>query len=895
MIFPASRLRASLFAATALAASGGSTAFAQDAADPETVQTTQSTVERIVVTAQRREQNLQDVAVAVASYGAEQLQNSGVNDIKDLIQLAPSLNVTSTTSSAITSARVRGIGTVGDNPGLESSVQVLIDGVIRSRNGVGFGELGEVERIEFLRGPQGTLFGKNTSAGLIHVITKAPEDEFEVTGEYQVGNFGLQRGAVGVSAPLTDTLGFRGYFVRENRDGFLDVETGNGPRTSTENDDSNFWSFRGQFFWEPNEKFSARLIGDYTIRDEDCCLGVPTVTNSITPLVNALGGLDPTETPFSNPDQFTDFDPFDRVANANRDTEQEIRDTGVSLQLDYDLGFATLSSITGYRIFDFDQGQDVDFTSADIAFRSEDLNGFDFDTFTQEIRLAGDYNDFFWQVGFFYQNEQLERRDAIQLGGEFEEFIAGQLTAALGAPDFTFISDLTNAIGVGAFAPFGVGPIDGFVPFAAGAGLPGDGGNQGDVFNQSLNSFAFFGQTTWSVSDRTEVTAGLRFTREVKDATADFSEGVGPACDVFESLFGSALDFGLPENQLTLVNLATAVNASLGVPPGVPGPVTPTLAGTIAGSTCLPFVRDVFAEIGIDDSRTENEVTGHISLSHRLTDDILGYASYSRGYKAGGFNLDRFVTLADGVTPVNFTELLESGEGLDAQFDEETVDSFEVGLKTGWFNNQLLLNLTGFYQIFDDFQLNTFSGVSFFVTSIDEVITRGFELESLWNPPAIEGLSLTGNVSFNDAFFQEFPLTGVVEVDQLSGAQASLAPRWTLQGGATYEWPIPNFDDLVGRFHIDGRFVTEFNTGSDLDPQKVQDAFGTINLRLALGEANRRWSVELFAQNVTNADFFQVVFDAPLQAGPAPGPGDDAFNAFLGAPRTWGARLAARY
>src|SRR5918999_1541611 len=128
----------------------------------------------IIVTAQGRRQILQDVPLAVSAVGGQQLQNSGASDIRQLNQLAPSLLVSSTGSEGNGSARIRGIGTVGDNPGLESSVAVFIDGVYRSRSGIGLNELGEIERIEVLRGPQGTLFGRNASAGLIHIISKKP-------------------------------------------------------------------------------------------------------------------------------------------------------------------------------------------------------------------------------------------------------------------------------------------------------------------------------------------------------------------------------------------------------------------------------------------------------------------------------------------------------------------------------------------------------------------------------------------------------------------------------------------------------------------------------------------------------------------------------------------------
>ncbi|MGE0178752.1 MAG: TonB-dependent receptor plug domain-containing protein, partial [Sphingomonas sp.] len=157
----------------------------------------------IVVTAQGRRQILQDVPLAVSAVNAESMQNSGANDLRQLNQLAPSLLVSSTGTEANGSARIRGIGTVGDNPGLESSVAVFIDGVYRSRSGIGLNELGEIERVEVLRGPQGTLFGRNASAGLIHVITRRPEFQFGGMAELTYGNYDYIRGQVGITGPIT--------------------------------------------------------------------------------------------------------------------------------------------------------------------------------------------------------------------------------------------------------------------------------------------------------------------------------------------------------------------------------------------------------------------------------------------------------------------------------------------------------------------------------------------------------------------------------------------------------------------------------------------------------------------------------------------------------------------
>src|SRR5687767_13047008 len=184
----------------AAAATVAAPARAQD--DPD--QASQArTIGAITVTAQKREQNLQDVPLSVTAISARLLADTGVTDIKELTLLTPGLMVTSTSNETVTTARIRGIGTVGDNAGLESSVGIVIDGVYRPRNSVGFGDLGELERIEVLKGPQGTVFGKNTSAGVINVITRRPGYETGVEGEFTIGNYG----ALGVAGAFNTALG----------------------------------------------------------------------------------------------------------------------------------------------------------------------------------------------------------------------------------------------------------------------------------------------------------------------------------------------------------------------------------------------------------------------------------------------------------------------------------------------------------------------------------------------------------------------------------------------------------------------------------------------------------------------------------------------------------------
>ena len=252
----------------ALAATVAGPALAQSTSTENEAPTTLSA---ITVTAQKREEALQDVPIVINVLPEQLLQDTGVRDIKDMQVLVPGLTVTSTQSAAQTTARIRGIGTVGDNPGLESSVGIVIDGVYRARNSVGFGDLGEMERIEVLKGPQGTVFGKNTSAGVINVITRRPSYTQAVEGEVTVGNYGLLGVSGSYNDALSDNAAFRIFATKRKRDGVDNVDTSGGPRQETDDGDQNYHSLRGQLLLEPTSNLNINFIADYTSREENCC------------------------------------------------------------------------------------------------------------------------------------------------------------------------------------------------------------------------------------------------------------------------------------------------------------------------------------------------------------------------------------------------------------------------------------------------------------------------------------------------------------------------------------------------------------------------------------------------------------------------------------------------
>jgi iron complex outermembrane receptor protein len=803
----------------------GTAAQAQDEAAPREV-------DEIIVTAQKREQSLQDVPIVVTSVSGQLLQDAGVRDIRELTVLTPGLTVTSTSNETIVTARVRGVGTVGDNPGLESSVGVVIDGVYRPRNGVSFGDLGEVSRIEVLKGPQGTLFGKNTSAGVVNIITAGPTRDLQAESEVTVGNYGQVGFSGSLSGPLTDTLAGRIYAAARARDGFQDIVTGDGPRGRDKDNDQDFYTVRGQLLFEPTSNFDARVIADYTKRDEMCCVGtqlfVGDAANSRARLIEQVrpGSLDLTGTP------------FDRLGFANRPTDQRVEDMGLSAEANWDINDAmTLTSVTAWRNWRAETGQDADFTAADLVYRPNDgRNNVEFEQFSQELRLAGDAIDgrLNWLVGGFYAKEDLSTRAQLLFGEDYYAYYAQRV--------------LQNV-------PALIGLTQGTIL------QPGAGSD--DRHDQEGESWALFTNNSFKITDALELTVGLRYTVDEKTLTSAYST-TGAACDQGEA--------ALP----TLIGLLGAGTAT-----------------TVVGGLCLNSQNDDFDELGVvTQAREEKEWSGTAKLAYRFNPDLMAYVSYSRGFKAGGFNLDREqrILLGAGGLP-NFTA------DPDTSFRGEFVDSWEVGAKSTLFDGSVLLNLAAFHQTFEDFQLNTFVGTAFIVETLPEVISRGVDADFIWSTP-IDGFDLQGGVTYAETEIQPFTASDLLvasrfnSLRRLPGARLSFAPLWSASLAGTYERDLGG--DLKLRSNVSAKYTSSYNTGSDLHPSKLQDELVLVNARVGVGAADETWTVELWANNLFDEDYVQVGFNGPYQVDE----NNDAvsvYNAFLGAPRTVGATLRLRY
>ena len=804
-----------------------------------------ASVDDIVVTAQKRTQSLQNVPIVVTTVNRQLLQDTGVKDIKDLALLAPGLLVTSTSSEASTTARIRGIGTVGDNPGLESSVGVVIDGVYRSRNGVGFGDLGDVERIEVLKGPQGTLFGKSATAGVINIITAPPQFTFGANAELSGGNYGAIGGSAEVTGPLSEKLAASLYFADRQRDGYFTVNTGPGPRTDTQDTNRNFYTIRGQLLFKPTDNLSFRLIGDFSRRSEDCCIAViirpslapaPNLANN---LVAALGGND------GNP-----ANPYARTAYSNRPDRQRVRDQGVSLQTDWEIGSGTLTSVTAYRNWKNTGGFDADFSTADIDYLpDDDSNSSQFRTFSQELRYTGTAGKLDYLVGGFYSNEKLRQNTSILVGSQFTPYLSLLFSSLVeGAPDPTFLkTGLTF-------------PFVGGVSYAANTGAV-------DQFRQTDNTYALFTDNTLHITDKFALQGGARVNIDDKVLNQTSTNiGGGAGCG--------------------------AANAAFAILNGV-NPAAAAQLAAVNGTLCLPFLSPGYNNFTNRQSESETVLTGTVKATYRFDRNLLVYGSYARGYKAGGFNLDRsectvgLPGCAPGSAAVN-TPIR------DTSFAGEFNNSFEIGEKATLFDRKVLFNVAGFYQHYTGFQLNTFNGLVFVVDSIPSVISKGVDADFVWF--ATPQLSLQGGATYADT---RYDLNGAQLADliQKTGFQGtgnsrlSLAPLWSASLSGTYTQPLG--ERYKARFNVGAKYSSGYNTGSDLDPGKYQNGYILTNARLAFGPANDRWSLEAWVENAFDTNYKQVAFDSGFQNVPTTPTG--VLDAFLGAPRTFGGTLRIKY
>jgi outer membrane receptor protein involved in Fe transport len=715
--------------------------------------------EMIIVTATRRDEAITAVPLAVTAISGQALELNAVRDTQDLTRLAPGLLITTSNSEATGSViRMRGVGTSGGNLGLEGSVGVFVDGVYRARTGIALTELYDIQGVEVLRGPQGTLFGKNTTSGALVIHTNEPTFEWGGNAGIAYQNFNGIRMTGAISGPLVDdTLAFRVSAVYNKRDGYLtDVITG----VDSQNRDR--LALRGQLLFKPSDTVSVRTIFDYSQKSERCCSATYIVRGSRVPIVLALGGVIPPD-----PNNYLVSTTFAPVSNT--------REWGVSSQADINLGGTTWTTIASYREFKSFRQQDNDFVNVDlIRLAFEDTKD---RFFTVESTWKGSIGRLDWLVGAFYFNQQTDQSSAVTFGASL-------------APFFQRVFPAQAAL-LGSLYPVG-------------------GGNTTRLLNQSAKGFSLFTHNIFEIAPGLKATAGMRWLREDKTGSGVFASTNAPACGL------------------------------AGVPAGARvGCAQPNYVSTFEDSA---FV-------------------GTAALSYAPTARSVIYVSYSRGYKAGGLNLDPAAGSIDNT-------------GLT--FLPETVGNWEAGAKGTFLDGRASLALTLFHARYTNFQQNAFNGTQSIISNAADVISKGVEIEAILRPS--RWVRVSTSLLYNSAKY------GAATAG-LAGRQIVNAPEWTAQTQAMIEQPIT--DRLIGFINGNMRLISDVNTAANLAPQALQDGYALFGGRIGIRDAKRRWDLSLFAQNLSNVNYRQIIFATVLQPG--------SFSAFPGEPRSYGIELVARY
>jgi iron complex outermembrane receptor protein len=746
----------------------------------------------IIVSARRRDERAQDVPIALTAVSGETLERTGAINLTQIAQLTPSL-VIRNNNARNTFANIRGLGSnAAQNDGLEVGVGFYVDDVYYGRIGSSQFDLIDLERVEVLRGPQGTLFGKNTTAGAINITTRAPSFDFGFTGEVSLGEDGYRQARASVTGPIVDDLiAFRVTGSYTERDGTL-FNLYDGREI---NDYQNV-NVRGQLLLTPAPNFEIRLIGDYSKQDSysriSSLVGVFTEYANGAPLNNnhlqraARGGYTY---------RFDITDPFARIVDVNGPVQADMEGYGVSAKIDWDLGPVALTSITAWRGWDWLPDNDVDDTPLAVMLRSGTDNHQR--QFSQELRLASTgERTVDWVVGLYYFWQNVNGLGHYQPGPDY---------AVWNNPNAD--RDLANYA------------YDGFLSLS--------------IIEPRTRSYAAFGQATWNVTDALSITGGLRFTYEDKTGLFDQYTAAGNDLSVLS-----------PEDRAAAQAMRDAI---------------------------YPEVRYT---TGLEDSA----LTGQVTVAYEVADDVLTYATYSRGAKSGGLSLG---VLPAGVSPV---------------VEPEKVDAWELGVKSQFWDRRVTLNAAAYWTEVDNYQaaiseqIGTTSSFVRYISNIPGVRSRGVEVDLTVAPT--RNVRLTASAAYNDAVYKDYTNAqaapenrNVSQVQDLSGVQLANAPKFLYHVSADVSQPVTlltPYDELYARF--------DFNHRSSNDTSSTNSIYTRIP---GYGLANARIGVrfdDTFDVSVWVTNLFDKKYFTALGAS-----NQGLISGNLGDPQTFGATLRASF
>jgi iron complex outermembrane receptor protein len=791
-------------------------------------------MEEVTVTAQKREENIQDVPIAISAFSGDAIKEMGATNISDLGKATAGVEMNNNGALQPT-YNIRGIQTSDFTVGSDPAVAIYVDGVYASRGAGAEVPFSDVERVEILKGPQGTLFGRNATGGAIHLITKKPNlEEAEGSVTTSIGNYNKRDIDFGYSAPLSDTLAFRVSGTVNRRDGWQDNAFGQ----DTGNEDNH--TIRASLLWTPTDATEVIFRASYGDMDQN----TGTVATTVPSVFAAGNGA-------TLDDSYSDVQ-LDGGSFEERDM------FSTSIELNHEFENFTFTSITAYSGFNSDFYNDEDGSaSSQHHFNSDNID--DQDQFSQELRFTGETENLKWTTGLTWSREHVDHitvaefnnttletfatYEALKTNVDAFVLLSGGNPAFLGSNfglDATSTeSEIANAVG-DVRALVQLAGIDGvaiasFLDQLLGAGdgaliagfLPGIQAtflNTPDALWEetvrnigTYESTAIYGDATYALSETTNLTVGLRYTYDEKE---------------FATITGYQ-------------------NTMLGAPLG------------------LAFYNNGVDAMFVPDENSDDwsAVSGRIVLDHWIDDEVMVYGSVSTGFKSGGFNS------------------LSFGAGIEPSFDQEEVINYEIGLKGDFYDGKVRLNAAAYYYEYSDLQELSLVGApipSYNLRTADAE-GQGVDIEVMWS--ATDNLFIAANYSYLDTEYTDYqilPAAGETPADDKTGLPRADTPENKFNIMAEYTMALDDIGELVLRGDYNWTDERESNT-SDIPV----DDYEYLNLRATLHSADDAWAVSAWAQNVTNEEIHGGY------GGPAKAIGSETTWLFL--PRTYGLDLTYNF
>jgi len=798
--------------ALGLALGAGGAAWAQEPA-PEAQAEAVSAIEEIIVTARKREEPLQKTPVAITAFSGDDLESLQVDNVSQAAEFAPNLVFDSgapvSGSSATASIFIRGIGSSEFSLGTEQGVGLYVDGVYLARSVGGVLDLVDVESLQVLRGPQGTLFGRNTVGGAILIQSARPAEELGGSIRFTTGDDTRADLKASVDVPFGSTLRSRFSFLRTLRDGYVENLDGGEDLGS-----DNAFTGRGVLEWTPSDRVRFSLAADYTRERESAAPHVLlALPEGLQPMLDDAGmptglftnfAIDPRlQSEWSESTSYFEIYSNGRmgITCGNRDVsmgdgvlddcidqdyilgpyrtyggystrrqvfEDQIAQPyenasdldvrGVALTAEFDLGGATLKSITAFRDLEGYWPRNADHSAAPGL---ETKNEFEQEQLTQELQLLGTaFGDSLdWILGLYYLDEEGEHLDDV------------------GFPNFIFRS--------------------------------------GGIF--TIETWAAFAQGAWRMGERWELTAGARYTSEEKTYDPDDNQLIRASLSV--DLFPDMDDSTTIEQQRDRLR----ANILEGGFPLIPGRGVPIVA-----------------------SNTPNlditETTPYVSLSFDVAENFMTYISYSRGYKSGGY--EQRVAPPPAPAP---------------RFLPEFADVYEFGFKSTIFGGSMRFNGAVFYTDYEDMQISLTDGSAPTISNAGDATIQGFELEAAWLPsPA---LRIDAALGYLDAGYDSVHPRAVASGVQLDNDLPNVADL-NFSLSASYEFGLVNGGALTPR--VDFSYRSDVANDAANTPELKQDAVNLLNASLAYTSPGERWSLVAAGRNLLDEEYLVTGLADPI-------------------------------